>query len=605
METEVRRGVLELVVDSSQAVVREAGGTKRAAEEELGHQSSKKKKLELKRLFKPPVDDELWKSQKHIHHGDMTWRLYDTCRVHHVSTKDGVDIYMLVEREYLLSRGVLTLMQKDQEDEVLGSILSEQKRNKPDPYTIRIDDLYNNFKIVEQDVKVTASSNSSSQNMAFVSSHSTNSTNEVHTAYGVSTASTQSSTASTQKQVSKAMYVEETPPKAMVAIDGVGFDWSYMAEDEVPTTMAVMSFLDSKEGVHLQRLICPTLVERSLKSLGLKAIDLSLDRVLDNKDCSVESPVVVQEDQGYVDSRCSRHMTRNMSYLLDFKEFNRGYATFGGGANGGRITGKGAIKIDNLDFEDVLMHKKFGLVVTDDYGRYTWVFFLATKDETTGILKKFITKIENLLDKKVKVIRCDNGTEFKNSVMNDFCAMKGTNSNDFADGSPLFDSSPKIFGDAGKKHDEVSDKESGPSNELNSVFENLNTGYPDDSKMPARIEAIRLFLAYASFMGFMVYLMDVKSAFLYGRIKEEVYVYQPLGFEDPDHLDKVYKVVKVLYGLHQALRAWYETLAKYLLGNGFHRGMIDQTLFIKRQKGDISLVQVYVDDIIFSSAKKE
>nr|GEX86866.1 putative ribonuclease H-like domain-containing protein [Tanacetum cinerariifolium] len=71
----------------------------------------------------------------------------------------------------------------------------------------------------------------------------------------------------------------------------------------------------------------------------------------------------------------------------------------------------------------------------------------------------------------------------------------------------------------------------------------------------ARIKAIRLFLAYASFMGFMVYQMDVKSAFLYGTIKEKVYVYQPLGFEDPNHPDKVYKVVKALYGLHQAPRA--------------------------------------------------
>ncbi|GKB53199.1 putative ribonuclease H-like domain-containing protein [Tanacetum coccineum] len=85
----------------------------------------------------------------------------------------------------------------------------------------------------------------------------------------------------------------------------------------------------------------------------------------------------------------------------------------------------------------------------------------------------------------------------------------------------------------------------------------------------ARIEAIRLFLAYASFMGFLVYQMDVKSAFLYGTIKEEVYVTQPPGFKDPDHPDKVYKVVKALYGLHQAPRAWYETLVNYLLGNGF------------------------------------
>nr|GEV28904.1 putative ribonuclease H-like domain-containing protein [Tanacetum cinerariifolium] len=121
----------------------------------------------------------------------------------------------------------------------------------------------------------------------------------------------------------------------------------------------------------------------------------------------------------------------------------------------------------------------------------------------------------------------------------------------------------------------------------------------------ARIEAIRLFLAYASFMGFMVYQIDVKSAFLYGTIEEEVYVCQHPGFEDPHHPDKVYKVVKALHGLHQAPKAWYETLANYLLENSFQRSKIDQTLFIKRQKGNILLVQIYVDDIIFGATNKD
>ncbi|GJV81076.1 putative ribonuclease H-like domain-containing protein [Tanacetum coccineum] len=121
----------------------------------------------------------------------------------------------------------------------------------------------------------------------------------------------------------------------------------------------------------------------------------------------------------------------------------------------------------------------------------------------------------------------------------------------------------------------------------------------------ARIEAIRLFLAYASFKDFMVYQMDVKSAFLYGKIEEEVYVCQSPGFEDLDFPDRVYKVEKALYGLHQAPRAWYETLSTYLLDNGFQRGKINKTLFITRHKGDILLVQVYVDDIIFGSTKKE
>ncbi|GJX56268.1 putative ribonuclease H-like domain-containing protein [Tanacetum coccineum] len=120
-----------------------------------------------------------------------------------------------------------------------------------------------------------------------------------------------------------------------------------------------------------------------------------------------------------------------------------------------------------------------------------------------------------------------------------------------------------------------------------------------------RVEAIRIFLAFASFMNFPMYQMDVKSAFLYGTIEEEVYVCQPLGFADPKFPKKVYKVENALYGLHQAPRAWYETLSTYLLDNGFHRGQIDKTLFIKRLKGDILLVQVYVDDIIFVKQKED
>nr|GEW64691.1 putative ribonuclease H-like domain-containing protein [Tanacetum cinerariifolium] len=120
----------------------------------------------------------------------------------------------------------------------------------------------------------------------------------------------------------------------------------------------------------------------------------------------------------------------------------------------------------------------------------------------------------------------------------------------------------------------------------------------------ARIEAIRLFLAFASYMGFPVYQMDVKSAFLYGIIDEEVYVTQPKGFVDPQHLKKVYKIVKALYGLHQAPRAWYATLSTFLLKHGYKRGTIDKTLFHKKNNKDIILVQVHIDDIIFGSSMK-
>ncbi|GJW40632.1 putative ribonuclease H-like domain-containing protein [Tanacetum coccineum] len=572
-------------------------------------------------------------------------------------------------------------------------------------------------------------------------------------------------------------------------------------------------------------------------------------------------------------------------------------------------------------FVSSLMNKKYCLVVTDDYSRFTWVFFLASKDETSGILKSFITQIENLVDKKVKIIRCDNGTEFKNRVMSEFCEKKGikrefsvartpqqngvaerrnrtlieaartmvlvvkphnktpyeifrgrtpslrfikpfgchvtilntldhlgkfvgksddgffvgyslnskdfriynirtrkveenlhvrflkdkpiiagdgpkwlfdinvltklmnyvpvvagTNSNDFVgtkesngagpsskeSGSSqdyilmppwkdglLFDSSSKdasnnepqpsndaekrmmkvesmikkglktvlkmlillgqvlilpvqifntsslnintvsltvpiallestyadFFGDEseldlsniattylvpstlntrihkdhsldhviGDMHSGVQTRrmineqgfirrtqEGNPSIKRSKldrsyarrasaiqITTSLDIGgftlwqeghwnqidYDEVFAPVARIEAIRLFLAYASFKDFVVYQMDVKSAFLYGKIEEEVYVCQPSGFEDPEFPNKVYKVEKALYGLHQAPRAWYETLSTYLFDNGFQRGQIDTTLFIKRIKSDI--VQVYVDDIIFGSTRKE
>ncbi|GKB76879.1 putative ribonuclease H-like domain-containing protein [Tanacetum coccineum] len=100
-----------------------------------------------------------------------------------------------------------------------------------------------------------------------------------------------------------------------------------------------------------------------------------------------------------------------------------------------------------------------------------------------------------------------------------------------------------------------------------------------------------VFAPVASFMGFTVYQMDVKSAFLYGNITKEVYVKQPPGFEDPAHPNKVYRVVKALYGLHQAPRAWYERLSTFLLKHGYRRGAIDKTLFIKKDRRDIMLVQ--------------
>ena len=128
----------------------------------------------------------------------------------------------------------------------------------------------------------------------------------------------------------------------------------------------------------------------------------------------------------------------------------------------------------------------------------------------------------------------------------------------------------------------------------------------DETYAPvARLEAIRMFLAFAAHSNYKVYQMDVKSAFLNGELEEEVYVEQTPGFEDSKLADYVYFLFKALYGLKQAPRTWYDTLSEFLIENGFTRGVIDKTLFYKKHKNDLILVQVYVDDIIFGSTNDD
>ncbi|GKB68954.1 retrovirus-related pol polyprotein from transposon TNT 1-94 [Tanacetum coccineum] len=125
--------------------------------------------------------------------------------------------------------------------------------------------------------------------------------------------------------------------------------------------------------------------------------------------------------------------------------------------------------------------------------------------------------------------------------------------------------------------------------------------FEESFALVARLKAIRIFLANAASKNITVYQMDVKTAFLNGKLKEEVYVSQPEGFVDPDRLRHVYRLKKALYGLKQAPRAWYDTLLKFLLGQGFSKGVVDQTLFIRKIGKHTLHAQIYVDDIIFSS----
>jgi hypothetical protein len=121
----------------------------------------------------------------------------------------------------------------------------------------------------------------------------------------------------------------------------------------------------------------------------------------------------------------------------------------------------------------------------------------------------------------------------------------------------------------------------------------------------ARLKSIRILLAYVAHHSFRLFQMDVKSAFLNGPIKEEVYVEQPPGFEDDKYPDHVYKLSKALYGLKQAPRAWYECLRDFLIANAFKVGKADPTLFTKTCDGDLFVCQIYVDDVIFGSTNQK
>ncbi|GJW07497.1 putative ribonuclease H-like domain-containing protein, partial [Tanacetum coccineum] len=308
-------------------------------------------------------------------------------------------------------------------------------------------------------------------------------------------------------------------------------------------------------------------------------------------------------EKGFVDSGCSRYMSGNIAHLSDFKEFDGGYVTFGGGANRGRLTGKGTIKTDKLDFEDV--YTEF-LSPAYPLNKIKIVFF--SKFESSCSRDK---KDDNFYSELDLLVHYEGRHTHQELTYMPFCRVSYLK----AEQRRVSQQSSSVIR-MGRTY--------ARSNFYNSNYKRLwvfvdeslkGIGYigtkwklqnkkDERGICVSRIEAIRIFLAYASYMGFTVYQMDVKSAFLYGQIEEEVYVCQPPGFEDPDHPDKVYKVVKALYGLHQAPRAWYDTLATYLLSNGFQRGQIDQNSVHKSQPRHNFACANLSNDIIFDLPRR-
>nr|GEZ07307.1 uncharacterized mitochondrial protein AtMg00810-like [Tanacetum cinerariifolium] len=348
------------------------------------------------------------------------------------------------------------------------------------------------------------------------------------------------------------------------------------------------------------------------------------------------NPKHALKDKGVIDSGCSRHMTGKMSYLSNFEEFNGRYVAFVG-------------------FQDKFAAEKAGEEIDQQYVLFPVWSFGSTNPQNNDGDATFDGKEHDFDAKKPesevivspssKFEDCSNNSNNEVNIIGTIVPTVGQNSpnstNTFSVADPSnATASPtqgkSSFIDASQLPDDpdmleledinYSDDEDDIGTEAN--FNNLETSitvspipttrvhkdHPvsqiiGDLSSTTQTRRIKM-MKKALWSGTK---QDLSHKDTHGRrelimkktIEEEVYVCQPLGFEDPDHPDKVYKVVKALYGLHQAPRAWNETLANYLLENGFQRGKIDQTLFIKRQKCDILLVQIYVDDIIFGATNKD
>nr|GEU57707.1 retrovirus-related Pol polyprotein from transposon TNT 1-94 [Tanacetum cinerariifolium] len=435
-------------------------------------------------------------------------------------------------------------------------------RTKPRLDTLSFDDLYNNLRVFERDVKGTTASSSNTQNVAFMSTDNTSNTNDVSTTYSVSSPSVSKS----QKEGSS----------------------SYT--DEV-----IHSFFENQSS----------------------ALQLDYD---DLEDCRAKgNQNSIRRDVGY-----NGNKTRDNGKRPAYQDDSKDLVTI----DGKDINWSGHVEEDTQNYAMMAYSfsnsgsdnevKSCSKACEESYARLQKLY-----DEHKDKLGDASVEITayTLALKKSSGDKIEKNTDFKtcekpvNQVEQIFLEELEKLKRQEKE---AYDAAESLRKEA--THD-IQNANTNSTNLLNTISTPLSTAglskafndgelsYPDDTSTPhlkdiyatrskvnknseahalhwkikvrlmpckriccsskfRRIEAMRIFLAFASYMGFIVYQMDVKSAFMYGTINEEVYVSQPPGFVDPKFLNKVYKVVKALYGLHQALRAWYATLSTFLENDG-------------------------------------
>ncbi|GKA49409.1 putative ribonuclease H-like domain-containing protein [Tanacetum coccineum] len=303
--------------------------------------------------------------------------------------------------------------------------------NKAGIDDLDINDLYNNLKVFEADIKgickecrATRNQENKNGDERYRSRDNTRRIVPVET--------------------SDALVVQDN---ALIVQDGLGYDWSYIAQEE-PTEFALMAYTSNSSGVNGVNTAGHIAVS-AVKGNGVTVVkasatrDRNKDSLLTYQDIEEVSLPLWKCQKvwlGHVNFKTMNKLVKgNLVRGLPSKIFDNDH-TCVACQKGKQHKASCKAKLMSSISQPLQMlhmdlfgptsvrsinHKTYCLVVTDDFSRFSWVFFLASKDETSGILKRFITEIENQLNHKVKVIRCDNGTEFKNREMNEFCGLKG------------------------------------------------------------------------------------------------------------------------------------------------------------------------------------
>nr|GEW00267.1 hypothetical protein [Tanacetum cinerariifolium] len=400
---------------------------------------------------------------------------------------------------------------------------------------------------------------------------------------------------------------------------------------------------DVKQPKIEKKIVRPSIVKKAF-------VNSKPQKKIARKTINQGNPQMDLQDKGVINSGYSRHIIGNMLYLADYNEIDGGYVAFGGNPKGGKITGKGTKACDNAGqtrkeikpvkyyillplwtadppfFENPKSPQDDGFKPSSDNGRKVDEDPRQESECKDQENEDNVNNTNNLNAVRSNGVNAASGNaSIKLPFDPEMHALEYISTFNFLNDDEMTDMnnldttiqfSPTLTIRIHKDHpldlvirylhsttqtrnmSKNLEEHGNKKDERGIVIRNkarlVAQGHTQEKGIDidevfapvARIKAIRLFLTYASFKNFVVYQMDVKSAFLYGKIKEEMYVCQPPGFEDPDFPDKVYKVEKALYGLHQAPRAWYETLSTHLLDNGFHRGKIDKTLFIRRHKDE-------------------